>query len=46
MPKQRNDYSIVAMHFNSIAIGEGKALISTVVLQGCASLKYSAYNLL
>jgi hypothetical protein len=37
---------MVAMHFNSMAIGDGKAFISTVVLHGFASLKYSAYNLL
>jgi hypothetical protein len=34
VPKERNPYSIVAMHFNSMAMGDGKALISTVVLQG------------
>jgi hypothetical protein len=34
------------MHFNSIAIGEGKLFISTVVLHGIADAKYSAYNLL
>lgn len=33
---------IVAIHFNSIAIGVGKALISMVVRHGWFSLKYSA----
>ena len=35
-------YFIEAIHFNSIAIGVGKLLISTVVLQGILSLKNSA----
>ena len=35
---------MVAMHFNSMAIGVGKELISTVVRQGWASSKYSAYT--
>ena len=34
----------VAMHFNSMAIGVGKRLISMVVRQGWLSLKYSAYK--
>ena len=35
-------YLIEAIHFNSIAIGVGKLLISTVVRQGMLSLKNSA----
>jgi hypothetical protein len=34
-------YSIVAITFNSIAIGVGKLFTSTVVLQASTSLKYS-----
>jgi hypothetical protein len=32
-------FYIVAIHFNSIAIGVGKESIATVVLQGWFSLK-------
>src|SRR5438067_1960471 len=36
--------STVAMHFSSMAIGVGSAVTSTVVRQGCASLKCSAQS--
>ena len=34
-------YSIVAITFNSMAIGVGKLFTSTVVLQACTEVKYS-----
>jgi hypothetical protein len=40
------DQSIVAITFNSIAIGVGRAFTSTVVRAGRLSEKYSAYTLL
>ena len=36
----------VAITFNSIAMGVGKLFTSTVVLQACTAVKYSAYTLL
>ena len=39
---QINNYSTTAMHFNSIAIAEGKEVTPTVVLQGILLEKYSA----
>src|SRR6202171_1936303 len=43
---ERLHVRISAMHFNSMAMGVGSAPTSTVVRQGRASRKYSAYNLL
>ena len=40
------DQSMVAITFNSMAIGVGKQFISKVVLHGGSMAKYSAHNLL
>jgi hypothetical protein len=36
------DSAMQAMHFNSIAIGVGSAVMPKVVRHGCALVKYSA----
>jgi hypothetical protein len=40
------DQSMVAITFNSMAIGVGKQFISKVVLHGGSMAKYSAHSLL